>query len=255
MLQRPPTSTLFPYTTLFRSHRARVRRRRGPVRQGARARRSDDRSGRRTTLSAAQLCARQLLSPEEGLRARHSPHGGRARQEQQEHDRGQRPGNARRSGRGLLSDQEVLRGSRDLFRDEPRVSRGAPDPGGRAGRLLHGAAQRRRRENPLREAAMKLIAGIAVLTLCLSAQAGPKSDGRPDGGVLNYSEYGRTSTLDPITSNETISLRITELVFNGLVGIDEKQQIVPELAERWEASKDGRVYRSEEHTSELQSHH
>src|SRR5439155_1014026 len=74
------------------------------------------------------------------------------------------------------------------------------------------------------------------------AQAAPKSDGRPDGGVLNYSEYGRTATLDPITSNETISLRITELVFNGLVGIDEKQEIVPELAERWEASKDGRVY-------------
>ncbi|TMH85265.1 MAG: hypothetical protein E6H44_13785, partial [Betaproteobacteria bacterium] len=89
---------------------------------------------------------------------------------------------------------------------------------------------------------MKLIATIAVLTLCLSAQAAPKSDGRPDGGVLNYSEYGRTATLDPITSNETISLRITELVFNGLVGIDEKQEIVPELAERWEASKDGRVY-------------
>jgi ABC-type transport system substrate-binding protein len=34
-------------------------------------------------------------------------------------------------------------------------------------------------------------------------------------------------------SNEAISLRITELVFNGLVGIDEKQEIVPELAERW----------------------
>ena len=76
---------------------------------------------------------------------------------------------------------------------------------------------------------MKLIATIAVLTLCLSAQAAPKSDGRPDGGVLNYSEYGRTATLDPITSNETISLRITELVFNGLVGIDEKQEIEHQL--------------------------
>ena len=81
---------------------------------------------------------------------------------------------------------------------------------------------------------MGLFAGMAV--------AAPKNDGRPDGGQLNYSEYGRTSTLDPVTSNETISLRITELVFNGLVGIDEKQEIVPELAERWEASKDGRVY-------------
>ena len=93
---------------------------------------------------------------------------------------------------------------------------------------------------------MKAILTIAVLTLsaalCAPAHAAPKNDGHPDGGVLNYSEYGRTATLDPITSNEAISLRVTELVFNGLVGIDEKQEIVPELAERWEASKDGRVY-------------
>src|SRR5205809_701200 len=85
------------------------------------------------------------------------------------------------------------------------------------------------------------VVGVAM-TLCFPAHAAPKGDGRPDGGTLNYSEYGRPATLDPITSNETISLRITELVFNGLVGIDEKQEIVPELAERWEASKDGRVY-------------
>src|SRR5216683_692328 len=95
---------------------------------------------------------------------------------------------------------------------------------------------------------MKRILTIAVLglgaamALCFPAHAAPKGDGRPDGGVLNYSEYGRPATLDPITSNEMISLRITELVFNGLVGIDEKQEIVPELAERWEASKDGRVF-------------
>ena len=85
------------------------------------------------------------------------------------------------------------------------------------------------------------VLGILVGTSLVSP-AGPKSDGRPDGGTLGYGEYGRPSTLDPITSNEMISLRITELVFNGLVGIDEKQEIVPELAERWEASKDGRTY-------------
>jgi len=54
----------------------------------------------------------------------------------------------------------------------------------------------------------------------------------------------RTATLDPITSNETISLRITELVFNGLVGIDEKQEIVPELAERWRRRRTGASTRS-----------
>jgi len=88
---------------------------------------------------------------------------------------------------------------------------------------------------------MTIAVGAAV-AMTLAAQAAPKADGRPDGGVLNYGEYGRPATLDPITSNETISLRITELVFNGLVGINEKQEIVPELAERWDASKDGRTY-------------
>src|SRR5260370_35810716 len=78
--------------------------------------------------------------------------------------------------------------------------------------------------------------------LCIPGHDATKADGRHDGGLLNYSEYGRPATLDPITSNETISLRITELVFNGLVGIDEKQEIVPELAERWEAAKGGRVF-------------
>ena len=86
------------------------------------------------------------------------------------------------------------------------------------------------------------VLGLGAMALCIPARAAPKADGRPDGGILNYSEYGRPATLDPITSNETISLRIMELVFNGLVGIDEKQEIVPELAERWEASKDGRVF-------------
>src|SRR5258705_2456450 len=82
----------------------------------------------------------------------------------------------------------------------------------------------------------------AAMALYIPAHAASKADGRPDGGALNYSEYGRPATLDPITSNETISLRVTELVFNGLVGIDEKQEIVPELAERWEVSKDSRVF-------------
>jgi len=85
---------------------------------------------------------------------------------------------------------------------------------------------------------------ILAMALAMPAVSWPdsKRDGRPDGGILSYGEYGRPATLDPITSNEMISVRITELVFSGLVAIDEKQEIVPELAERWEASKDGRTY-------------
>jgi peptide/nickel transport system substrate-binding protein len=39
-----------------------------------------------------------------------------------------------------------------------------------------------------------------------------------------------------------IAMRISELIFNGLVGIDEKQEIVADLAERWDISEDGRIY-------------
>jgi peptide/nickel transport system substrate-binding protein len=69
-----------------------------------------------------------------------------------------------------------------------------------------------------------------------------KDDGNPNGGALNYGEYGRPATLDPITSNDMIAMRISELIFNGLVGIDEKQEIVADLAERWDISEDGRIY-------------
>jgi peptide/nickel transport system substrate-binding protein len=75
---------------------------------------------------------------------------------------------------------------------------------------------------------------MTVVVMAGAVQAAPKKDGKPDGGSLGYGEYGRPATLDPITSNEMISLRITELIFNGLVGINEKQEIVPELAEKWE---------------------
>ena len=68
------------------------------------------------------------------------------------------------------------------------------------------------------------IVSLAILVLLLpQPKAALKNDGLSQGGSLNYGEYGRPATLDPITSNDMISLRISELIFNGLVGIDEKQ--------------------------------
>ena len=96
---------------------------------------------------------------------------------------------------------------------------------------------------------MKQLSVIFVLALNLLGSAVGVSQAaesgkavRPNGGVLSYGEYGRPATLDPITSNEMISMRISELLFNGLVGISERQDVVPELAQSWDVSKDGRVY-------------
>jgi peptide/nickel transport system substrate-binding protein len=89
---------------------------------------------------------------------------------------------------------------------------------------------------------MFMLVVLVFGALAPRSEAASKQDGYPDGGSLSYGECGRAATLDPITSNDMISLRASELIFNGLVGINEKQEIVPELAERWEVADDGRTY-------------
>jgi peptide/nickel transport system substrate-binding protein len=86
----------------------------------------------------------------------------------------------------------------------------------------------------------KVVAGI--LALSVPAIAGSRSDGFPDGGKLVYGEYGRPATLDPITSNDMVGLRLTELLFNGLVSFSPKNDVTSDLAERWTVSPDNRVY-------------
>ncbi len=90
----------------------------------------------------------------------------------------------------------------------------------------------------MKQGVVILMLAAGLLTAITAAQA---EDSRR-GGVLNYGEYGRPATLDPITSNEMIALRISELLFNGLVGINERQDVVPELAQSWDIAKDGMTY-------------
>lgn len=83
---------------------------------------------------------------------------------------------------------------------------------------------------------------MIISLLPLQNAVASNTGGKSDGGVLNYGEYGRPVTLDPITSNDMISLRVSELVFNGLTAINEKQEIINDLAERSEIADDGRTY-------------
>ncbi|MDH5302127.1 MAG: ABC transporter substrate-binding protein [Gammaproteobacteria bacterium] len=79
-----------------------------------------------------------------------------------------------------------------------------------------------------------------VLLLTAALASAPALAGKDN--TLSYGEYGRAATLDPITSNDMVSMRISELLFNGLVGINEKQEIVPELAEKWDSDAEGKQY-------------
>lgn len=50
------------------------------------------------------------------------------------------------------------------------------------------------------------------------------------------------ATLDPIVTTEEFGLRIEEMIFRPLVGIDRDRRFVPGLATSWAVSSDGLVY-------------
>lgn len=56
------------------------------------------------------------------------------------------------------------------------------------------------------------------------------------------SSIGDASYLNPILASDTASGSINGLVFNGLVKYNAKIQLIGDLAEKWEVSKDGLVF-------------
>ncbi|MFP3898095.1 MAG: peptide ABC transporter substrate-binding protein [Dehalococcoidia bacterium] len=68
------------------------------------------------------------------------------------------------------------------------------------------------------------------------------SDGLPGGeGALRLLDSGPV-TLDPAISADSSSHIYTLHIFSGLVRLDQDLNIVPDIAERWERSADGRTY-------------
>lgn len=79
-----------------------------------------------------------------------------------------------------------------------------------------------------------------VGALVAAACTGP---GARDRSVLVAAVDGDPGQLNPaITTNGGVHT-VADILYNGLVGLDEDQQPVPELAVRWEVEDSGRVYR------------
>jgi oligopeptide transport system substrate-binding protein len=68
----------------------------------------------------------------------------------------------------------------------------------------------------------------------IDVQSGP-------GGTLNLWDIGPL-TIDPAISGEMSSHLYVMQIFNGLVKFDENLKPVPDLAERWEISPDGKTF-------------
>ena len=85
---------------------------------------------------------------------------------------------------------------------------------------------------------------IALLTIVLTtACGGAASDGSSgsSGGVLTI--FGSDPpTLDPAVMGDTSSAEYVVEIFSGLATLNQQLQIVPDIAESWTISQDGKTY-------------
>src|SRR3989339_1191118 len=61
-------------------------------------------------------------------------------------------------------------------------------------------------------------------------------------GKLVFSLGGEVSILNPILSTDTSSSAVEDLIFSGLTRINEKLEVVPDMAEGWKVSPDGKIW-------------
>jgi len=88
---------------------------------------------------------------------------------------------------------------------------------------------------------------LAVLWVALAALAAACAGGGAGGGaggekVITIAQYADAISLDPQDTNDNASFSIEKPMLEGLVGFNEKMEIVPQLAEKWDASPDAKVF-------------
>jgi oligopeptide transport system substrate-binding protein len=69
-----------------------------------------------------------------------------------------------------------------------------------------------------------------------------KNNGGGTGNVLRYALQTKPTSLDPAMVEDGDTIDLLQQVFEGLVQWNEQNEIVPNLAEKWDVSPDGRTY-------------
>jgi len=79
---------------------------------------------------------------------------------------------------------------------------------------------------------------ICSFLLIAAAQA---LDYDPEGKLV-FSLGGEVSVLNPILSTDTSSGAVEGVIFSGMTRINEKLEVIPDLAKSWKISKDGKTW-------------
>jgi peptide/nickel transport system substrate-binding protein len=101
-----------------------------------------------------------------------------------------------------------------------------------------------RRARPWRRGAAlgRLFVALCLPALIHGCHPAPGDGAAGRGGTLIVAQGTDPGALNPAVTTAGSVHPVTDQIFNGLVGLDEEMSPVPELAERWSISDDGRTY-------------
>ncbi|NJD56460.1 MAG: ABC transporter substrate-binding protein [Nitrospirae bacterium] len=84
---------------------------------------------------------------------------------------------------------------------------------------------------------VRIVTATVLLVLSVSCSSRDRVD-----GFIHYRLNHNPTTLDPAMIVDVTGGAIAAKLFNGLVRLDDQYRVIPDIAERWEISADGRIY-------------
>ncbi|HSW61942.1 MAG TPA: ABC transporter substrate-binding protein [Dissulfurispiraceae bacterium] len=83
---------------------------------------------------------------------------------------------------------------------------------------------------------------LLVLVFCIVAMFSCSPVRRIDG-FIHYRLIANPSTLDPALITDVSASTVAAKLYNGLVRLNGDLEVIPDIAGRWDISKDGMRYR------------
>ncbi|KAF0133042.1 MAG: peptide/nickel transport system substrate-binding protein, partial [Candidatus Saganbacteria bacterium] len=87
----------------------------------------------------------------------------------------------------------------------------------------------------------RLIQFLAIISIIFFSHTSFSMDYDPAGRLI-FALGGEVSIINPILSSDTASGAVEGVIFTGMTKINEKLEVIPDLAKSWEVSKDGKTW-------------
>lgn len=95
---------------------------------------------------------------------------------------------------------------------------------------------------PQRETAIFFVFTLLVSVTAISCNLFQSPEKKETGDTLIIPEYQKIAFINPLITSTTLSARLSEIIFDGLIRVDDHFEVKPHIAESWERSQDGMIW-------------